>query len=141
MLSTQYKKGLHWILAGDSNELKLESILNLDPKMKQIVKDFTRPKSEKMLDPIIMTLSKYYQRPICFPPLQSDSHNSEADHLMVVAAPITSVNNVPARQKRQVVIRKMPQSGIISMKESLRTYDWSSVYSAKTAHDKYCKIF
>lgn len=37
LLSSKYKKGLHWILAGDTNELKLQPILSLDPNMKQVV--------------------------------------------------------------------------------------------------------
>ena len=59
LLSRKYQNGLYWILAGDTNELKLDAILNMDPNMKQIVKDSTRPskKSLNILDPIIMTLS------------------------------------------------------------------------------------
>ena len=36
-LSSKYKECVDWILAGDTNELKLAPILNLDPRMKQIV--------------------------------------------------------------------------------------------------------
>ena len=41
LLSKKYSKGAYWILAGDTNEMKLDAILNLDPNMKQIVQDST----------------------------------------------------------------------------------------------------
>ena len=59
-LSTKYGRGLHFIIGGDTNELKLDSILSLTPNMIQVVNKPTRidPEtgSRKMLDPIIMTL-------------------------------------------------------------------------------------
>ena len=83
-----------------------------------------------------MTLSKYYQRPVCRPPLKSDSQVTKADHLMVEAEPITAINNVPARQVHQVKIRKMPASQIIKLKEDLKSYDWTEVFKLKSAHEK-----
>ena len=38
ILSTKYGRGLHFVLAGDTNDLKLEPILNLSPNLVQIVK-------------------------------------------------------------------------------------------------------
>ena len=42
ILSTRYGRGLHFILAGDTNDLKLQPILSLSPNLKQIVKKWTR---------------------------------------------------------------------------------------------------
>ena len=41
ILSKKYGKGLHFVIAGDSNDLKLDSILSLSPKMCQIVRMWT----------------------------------------------------------------------------------------------------
>ena len=37
LLSSKYQDGLHFILAGDTNDLKLDPILNLSPNLKQVV--------------------------------------------------------------------------------------------------------
>ena len=41
-MSRQHPEGTHWIVAGDSNDLKLDAILNLSPQMKQVVTFPTR---------------------------------------------------------------------------------------------------
>ena len=60
------------MIAGDSNDLKLDSILSLSPKMCQIVRKWTRFNPPAILDPVITTLSNYYQEPECLDPLDSD---------------------------------------------------------------------
>ena len=42
IISTKYTKGLHFIIAGDTNDLKLNNILNLSPNMSQMVSGVTR---------------------------------------------------------------------------------------------------
>ena len=42
VLCTKYGRGLHFVLAGDTNDLKLDSILSLSPSLSQIVKEWTR---------------------------------------------------------------------------------------------------
>ena len=72
ILSAKFLTGLHFILAGDTNELKLDQILNLSPSFVQVVTKPTRidpiTGKEVIIDPIIMTLSPYYQEPQCLPP-------------------------------------------------------------------------
>ena len=46
-LRSKYGKGLHWILAGDTNELKLGPILILNSNLKSIVKKPTRINHKK----------------------------------------------------------------------------------------------
>ena len=62
-LSAKYGDGTHWIISGDTNELKLDSILHLDSKLKQCVDQPTRLNPDAMLDPIITDLHKFYQTP------------------------------------------------------------------------------
>ena len=71
ILSTKYDRGLHFVLAGDTNDLKLDSILSLSPSLVQIVQNWTRMDPPAMLDPIIMTLSHLYQKPVCLDPFQN----------------------------------------------------------------------
>ena len=72
LLNSKYQRGLYFILAGDTNDLKLEPILNLSPNLKQMVNSPTRQNPDQILDPIITNLSKYYQTPVCLPPLDND---------------------------------------------------------------------
>ena len=41
-MNTKYKKGLHWLICGDTNELKLDPILQLSPSLKQVLQNPTR---------------------------------------------------------------------------------------------------
>ena len=141
-LCTKYGRGLHFCLAGDTNDLKLDSILSLSPSLVQIVKTWTRLDPPAILDPVIMTLSNLYQEPVCLEPLDADQdkHGKKSDHRIVIAKPINMFDNKCSRQTREVKIRPFPQSGILKMKNWLIDYQWDEVYSAESAHDK-AKIF
>ena len=76
-MNTKYKKGLHWIICGDTNDLKLDSILHMNANLKQVVKNPTRLNPPRILDPIITTLSDYYQEPVCLAPLDADNEQME----------------------------------------------------------------
>ena len=138
LLNSKYQSGLFFILAGDTNELKLDSILNLSPNLKQVVDSPTRLNPDQILDPIITNLSKYYQTPVVLPPLDNDpdKDGSPSDHLMPFMKPIDSINNNPARIKKAVTFRPLPKSGIESMGKWMVTEKWECVTQAKSAHEK-----
>ena len=138
VLSMKYGRGLHFALAGDANDLKLDSILSLSPSLVQIVKDFTRMTPPKLLDPIITTLSVYYQRPLCLEPLDADpdKKGKKADHRIVVAKPISVINNKSVRETRKIKVRPFPQSGIQKMKEWFVDKTWEEVTEVENAHEK-----
>ena len=136
ILSYKYPKGLHWIMAGDLNRMNLYQVLALDKRFKQIVQNPTRLNPPAILDPIIMTLSQYYQIPVCLPPLGSDSGKSESDHLTVVSEPLSVLQNKPARTKRQVRVRRMPESGQSKFNNWISQHNWSELISTKSGHDK-----
>ena len=107
-------KGLYWSLAGDTNDLKLDQILNLSPNLKSVVLTPTRLNPDKILDNIITDMSKWYQIPECLPALDADpgSGGKPSDHLMVVMKPISVLNNKPARFTREIKVRPLKQSGL-----------------------------
>ena len=104
-MSSKYAKGLHWIICGDTNKLKLDPILHLSSKLHQVVKEPTRLNPPEILDPIITTLASLYQVPECLPPLDNDPENNgkPADHLMVKWTPISSIDNESARLKKIII--------------------------------------
>ena len=136
MLSATYLDGLHFILAGATNDLKLDSILSLSPNLQQVVTSATQ--NTKILNPIITTLSKYFQTPVCLPPLDNDpdKDGSPADHIIVHMQPIDAINNNPARKLKIVKHRPLPQSGMQAMGNWIVNHNWDSVLSATTAHEK-----
>ena len=117
-MSTKHQEGVHFILAGDTNDLKLDSILSLSPMMKQIVSNPTRWNPPRMIDPVITTLSKYYQTPKVLPPLDNDpdKDGKPSDHGIIVVEPISEINTNCVREKRKVIVRPMPESKLNQLK-------------------------
>ena len=137
ILSYKYPKGLHWILAGDTNRMKLDTVLNLDQRMKQIVQLPTRLNPPAILDPVIKTLGSYYQVPVCFPPLDADNGEFQSVHLTVVVEPISVINNKPARVIKKVKVRRLPQSGKDQVKVWFSQQNWDELTTAESCHEKY----
>ena len=138
ILRTKYGRGLHFILAGDSNDLKLDSILSLDSSFVQTVQQWTRMDPPAILDPIITTLSKFYQEPMCLEPLDADPDKNgvKSDHRIVLMRPINTINNKSIRHTRVVKVRPFPQSGIDQLREWFIDQTWETVYTAESAHEK-----
>ena len=137
-MCSEYDKGLHWIICGDTNDLKLESILHLNSNLKQVVNCPTRLNPPAMLDPIITTLSNFYQVPICLPPLDPDpdSNGKPSDHLMVLMPPISVINNNPARTKRLITFRPFSKQGMQKLQCWLAEQKWDEVTQEESAHKK-----
>ena len=138
VLNTKYGSGLHFILAGDKNDLKLEKILSLSPNLVQIVKKWTRINPPAILDPIIMTLSKYYQEAVCLEPLDKDPDKvgKKSDHKIVVSKPITTINNKSTRTTHEVTVRPFPKSGLKKMEEWFVNETWEEVTAEVSSHKK-----
>ena len=137
-MSVKYQKGLHFIIAGDTNDLKLDSILQLSHHMKQVVSDFTRLNPPRILDPIITTLSQYYQKPLVLPPLDPDpdKDGKPSDHKIVKMKPINTIDNISARDKRQVTFRPISESGLDQLTNWAEKQDWNNVINVKSTHVK-----
>ena len=137
-LSVKYGKGLYWILAGDTNDLKLDPILDLNSNLKSVVKKPTRLNPDSILDNIITDLSNWYQEPLCLPPLNPDvgSNGAPSDHLTVVMEPISAFNNNPARTRKEVEFRPIRQSGIDLFHKWINEQTWTEIYEAQTVDEK-----
>ena len=141
-LKTKYPKGLHFVIGADSNDLKLDNILSLDKNFVQMVRKPTRFNPPAILDPVITSLSSYYQEPEILRPLDSDQDQmgSQSDHMIVLVTPINTINNQSARYQRIIRVRPLTTSGLNLFKSWLVDHDWSNVTSAVTVHEK-AKIF
>ena len=107
LLSTKYTKGLHFVIGGDTNDLKLDSIINLDSRFVQVVKKYTRMNPPAILDPVIMTLSNYYQEASVLEPLDADpdKNGAKSDHMIVIIKPINVMENKSVRQTRSTAFK------------------------------------
>ena len=91
-----------------------------------------------ILDPIIMTLACFYQRPDCIEPLEPDCDKSgkKSDHKIVIAKPINKTNPLSVRVKRQIKSRPITSAGIKLMQDFLISESWSEVLISESAHKK-----
>ena len=128
--SAKYTKGLHWLICGDTNDLKLDPILHLNANLKQVVLNPTRMNPPRILDPIITSLSSYYQTPECLPPLDPDPDcdGKPSDHRMVLMTPISAVNNQPGRIYREIKSRPIHEQGLNEMKKWLSSQAWTDIF-------------
>ena len=142
VLSSKYGRGLHFIIAGDTNDLNLDPILNLSSNLQQIVKKWTRMNPPALLDPIITTLAKFYQEPLCLEPLDSDPDKNgvKSDHKIVIARPINVINNKCGRKTRIIKFRPFTKAGLEKMKDWFIDKTWDEIYEVETSHEK-AKIF
>ena len=101
----------------------------MSSKFTQVVQDPTRLNPPKILDPIITTLTDYYQVPKCLPPLDADNleKGKASDHKMVVMEPISVFNNNPARTKRTIVYRPFNEQKLQEMRKWIEKEDWSEL--------------
>ena len=91
-----------------------------------------------ILDPVIMTLSNLYQRPVSLDPLEAgvDKVGVESDHRIVICKPINIIENQCSRSVKVIKFRPLSESGYKKMQEWLLDFDWKEVYEAETADNK-----
>ena len=135
-LSAKYGANLHFVIAGDTNRLNLNPITSLSPNLKQVVKVHTRLNPPATLDPIITTLSKWYQSPVTKPPINPNrnSGGKPSDHLVVLMCPLVSELQIPPRVYTTVTTRPLTQSGIERFAKWVEQYAFSEIYEYKDAN-------
>ena len=137
-ISAKFQRGLHFILPGDTNNLKLDTILHLDPRMQQVVRGITQKNPPRMLDPILTTLGSFYQTPEILPPLDADpdSEGRASDHLIPIMTPIDEIDNQCSRVYRQIKIRPVPKSGMQQLQTWFEAQLWSNILSEESIDKK-----
>ena len=137
-LSSKYNDGLYWIFAGDTNELKIDQILYLDPNLRQVVEEPTRINSDRILDPIITNLCKFYSIPECMVQLNAncECQGKPSDHRMILMRPISVIDNRVERKKREIKLRPMPKSKLEQFGTWLENFNWKTLHEFKSSHEQ-----
>ena len=138
LLSAKYGHGLQFIMAGDSNDMNLDGIVQLSPALRQVVIDYTRLNPPAMLDPIITTLANFYQTPVCLQPLgpDEDSLCVESDHKIVEMKPINENENICSRTFRRVSVRPITNSGMTKLEEWFQNQTWGNIFNTVCVNEK-----
>ena len=142
-LNAKYGRGTYWIIAGDTNTLKLGPILALNHNLKNVVTKPTRinhknPSKSSTLDNIITDLHMFYQEPEHLPPIDPDQATGKpSDHLTIVFKPINVINNSPLRKSKAIIRRPMTDSGIKFFSLWINEQDW---HENKKTHDVNNKV-
>ena len=138
MLNTKYPKGLHWILAGDFNELKIQGILDISPNLKQVVTQPTRMNPPRILDKLNTTLSAFYQPPSILLHLDNDPNKDgkPSDHNIVVMCAISVLSNKPARETRVLIYRPITEAGTVKMVAWFNCQNWDSLFQGKSVDEQ-----
>ena len=112
--------------------------MELSPLFKQVVSEPTWLNPPAILDKIITTLHTHYQVPEIQPPLDSDPDKTgkPSDHNIVVAEPISEINNNCAREKRKVIVRRMPDNKLEVLKDFFKCEDWQKMKDLENTHEQ-----
>ena len=126
LLRAQFDNKINYLIAGDVNRIKFDRILDAYGPLRQIITSATRKSA--ILECIITDLHTMYQAPECLPPLQVDVgiEGSDSDHNIVLLPPITMEHN-RRHEKRTVVTRPLPESGINQFSQFICTHSWQEV--------------
>ena len=137
-LSAKYGSHIQFIIAGDTNRLSLAPILSLSPRLQQAVKVPTRLNPAAILDPIITTLSQYYEAPVTKPPINPDvgKNGKPSDHLTVLMRPLSAAMSIKPRVYKIINYRPISESGIESFRLWIENYTWEDVYTCINANEK-----
>ena len=126
MLSTKYPDcGI--ICGGDRNNMDIRPILNCGLKLKQVVDKFTR--QDRILDILIMNLSRFYNSPTIAPPISPDDPTTgkDSDHSVPVCVPHTDRFNPPARTYRYHTYRPLPDSRVRLFGQWITGEGWEGI--------------
>ena len=133
--STKYPSA-YFCLGGDINDLKVDLLLNISSKFKQIVKQPTR--GDKILSVIVTDMWEYYQEPIILPPLLPDivGVGNPSDHNVPFAKIYTDRRILRKPNFSKKTIRPFPDSGISEFGRWIQNEDFNEVTEAVDATEK-----
>ena len=143
LLSAKFGEGLFWIIGGDKNDLNIQQILNLNPRMKQCVMSPTRLNPPQILDICVMDMSQFYQSPVIEAPLQVDQDKTgvDSDHFIVTITPIGSLSDKKSFQKKRIQFRPLNNDqGYFEMGNILKNFNWEKILNIESP-DEQMKTF
>ena len=125
LLSTHPNAGI--VISGDRNSLDIPTLLNIDPSLRQMVKQPT--KGFKILDVILSNLECFYDEPVIIPPIIPDNVNKgvPSDHNGVLATPHTNPNQPQESSKTVKMIRPLPESLTVIFGQKLSSESWGNL--------------
>ena len=137
-LCSKYGAGIDFLIAGDTNRLNLSPILNLSPDLQQVVKLPTRLNPDRILDPIITTMKKFYCEPVTKPALNPNSSKTgkPSDHLVVIMEPITATLQIPPRNYKKVETRPINFAGLQKFSSWIESYSWTEMFKCTNVNMK-----
>ena len=129
--------GARVLMAGDRNDMKIDAITNLDPTLKQMVKNYTNKKGDKVLDVILTDCQNLLQEPTILPPLQVDDNKEgkDSDHKGVQCLPRNNLAQEGGFIREKVVVRRFPESKILDAGLDLTQEDWEFLKDNKNVDE------
>ena len=126
MLSSRYPDSCI-IIGADKNDMDISPILGCGLKLRQVVDKCTR--KSRILDVIIMNVSKYYKSPIIAPPICPDnpSTGQPSDHSVPVCIPHTDRYRPPQRNYKIIRYRPLPESSVRRFGEWIVSEPWTNI--------------
>ena len=111
---------------------QVEPIANPEPisELHQVVKVPTRLNPDRILDPIITTLKRFYCDPITKPRVNPNSSKSgkPSDLLVVVMEPITNTLQIKPRVYRTIETRPINHAGLQNFSSWVENCNWADLY-------------
>ena len=97
------------VISGDRNSIDIQSLLGIEPSLRQMVKNPTR--GPKILDVILSNLHCFYDDVQIIPPIQPDCINKgvPSDHNGAFAEPLSNYNQLKSSKVKKF-IRPLPES-------------------------------
>ena len=135
LLCSKYET-VHWIIAGDFNDTKIDNILALSSQLKQMVKSPTRMNPAAVLDLVITDLHQYYHDVQVLDPLEVDTDKvgQDSDHNIVIVEPLDNVNQVKNRSKKKIRFRPATSASMGLFEHQLNSHDFSYVDSDESVN-------
>ena len=111
------------VVAGDRNSIEIQSLLSIEPSLRQMVSNPTR--GPKILDVILSNLHCFYDVPLIVPPIQPDSSikGVPSDHNSVSATPLSNINQQKCG-KEKWTIRPLPESLVEIFGQKVGNEEW-----------------
>ena len=136
LLRSKHDNQIHFLLGGDLNRLNVEPILDSYGALKQVISTVTRKNA--ILENIITDLHSFYHPPTTLAPLQVDESKkgSDSDHNVIIFAPLSNVNYQRSYDKKTIITRPLPNSGIISFGQDIIKYTWDEVLNTNGVNSK-----